>query len=108
MDHLRAVLVTSLVAISITLVPASQAMAQPLQNVFVFVPRTDSPGNDYTRIDRFTFDDCARSCDADTACNAFTCNQINSVYFLKHAANQWVTFYAWAITGIKLPSCENE
>ena len=91
-----------------TLVPASQAIAQPLQIVFVFVPRTDSPGNDYTKIDCFTFDDCARSCDADTACNAFTYNQINSVCFLKHAANQWVTFYAWAITGIKLPSCENE
>ena len=60
------------------------------------------PGNDYTRIEHFTFDECAHSCDLDTKCNAFTYNQLDDVCFLKTAVNQWVQFYAWSITGVKL------
>ncbi len=40
--------------------------------------------------------------ETDTACNAFTYNQAQNVCFLKRAASQWTTFYAWGITGIKL------
>ena len=108
MQRLRAVLVTCVLAISITLVPARQAMAQSPGNGFVFVPQADSPGNDYSRIDNFSFDECQHSCDGDTACNAFTYNQVHGVCFLKTAANQWTKFYTWAITGIKLPACEGE
>jgi hypothetical protein len=72
------------------------------ESLFVFVPEADSPGNDYSRIDHFSFEECQQSCETDTACNAFTYNQAQAVCFLKRAANQWTTFYAWAITGIKL------
>jgi hypothetical protein len=72
------------------------------ESLFVFIPRADSPGNDYTRIEHFTFDECAHSCDVDTKCNAFTYNQLNDVCFLKTAVNQWVQFYGWSITGVKL------
>jgi hypothetical protein len=72
------------------------------ESLFVFIPRADSPGNDYTRIEHFTFDECAHSCDSDTKCNAFTYNQLDDVCFLKTAVNQWVQFYAWSITGVKL------
>lgn len=83
---------------------AGPAMAQESQ--FVFVPRADSPGNDYSRIDHFSFDDCQHSCANDINCNAFTYNQLNSVCFLKSTANQWVQFYGWSITGIKVTPCE--
>ncbi len=62
------------------------------ESLFVFIPRADSPGNDYTRIEHFTFDECAHSCDLDTKCNAFTYNQLDDVCFLKTAVNQWVQF----------------
>jgi hypothetical protein len=39
------------------------------QSAFVFVPRADSPGNDYSRIEHFSFEECQHSCDADSACN---------------------------------------
>ena len=106
MQHLRAALFT-LATLLMVFIVAEPAMAQESQ--FVLVPRADSPGNDYTRIDHFSFEDCQRSCAGDTSCNAFTYNQLNGVCFLKSAANQWVQFYAWAITGIKLsPPCEGE
>ena len=68
------------------------------------VPKADSPGNDYSRIDNFSFEDCRRACANDFQCNAFTYNQAKYVCFLKTAPNQWVSLYAWAITGIKVPS----
>jgi hypothetical protein len=72
------------------------------ESLFVFIPRADSPGNDYSRIEHLTFDECAHSCDVDTKCNAFTYNQLNDECLLKTAVNQWVQFYAWSITGVKL------
>ena len=76
--------------------------ATAVESTFVFVPYADSPGNDYKKIDHFSFDDCVRAAITIRPCNAFTYNQANHVCFLKSAANQWTTFYAWAITGIKL------
>jgi hypothetical protein len=86
--------------IAITFMLASPAIAS--EREFIFVSQADSPGNDYSRIDHFTFEECQHSCEVDTACNAFTYNRAQGVCFLKRAANQWTTFYAWAITGIKL------
>jgi hypothetical protein len=100
MQHLRAVLVTCVATISITLIVAPPAIAG--YNLFVFVQQADSPGNDYSRIDHFSFDECEHSCEADTACNAFTYNQIKGVCFLKSAAAQWTMITLGAITGIKL------
>ncbi len=100
MQHLRAILVTYLAAISITFIVAGPAMAG--YNMFVFVPQADSPGNDYSRIDHFSFDEGEHSCEVDTACNAFTYNQIKQVCFLKRAAAQWTMITLGAITGIKL------
>jgi FtsZ-interacting cell division protein ZipA len=71
---------------------------------FLIIPQADSPGNDYSRIDHFSYENCRNSCEADDGCNPFTYNHAQSVCFLKRAANQWTTFYAWAITGIKLSS----
>ena len=71
---------------------------------FVILSQVDSPGNDYSRIDHFSFEDCRSSCEADDGCNAFTYNHARGVCFLKRAANQWTTFFAWASTGIKLSS----
>lgn len=68
----------------------------------VTIPQADSPGNDYATFTLFTTADCQRSCEADKACNAFTYNQARSVCFLKRAANQWMSFYPWATTGVKL------
>jgi len=70
----------------------------------VILSQADSPGNDYSRIDHFSFEDCRSSCEADDGCNAFTYNHARGVCFLKRAANQWTTFFAWASTGIKLSS----
>jgi hypothetical protein len=69
-------------------------------------PKNGLSRKDYTRIDNFSFDDCHRSCANDVNCNAFTYNQLNDVCFLKSNANQWVSFYAWAITGIKVTPCD--
>jgi mono/diheme cytochrome c family protein len=71
---------------------------------FVILSQVDSPGNDYSRIDDFSFEDCLRGCEADGRCNAFTYNHARGVCFLKRAANQWTTFFAWGTTGIKLAS----
>jgi len=57
---------------------------------------------DYSRIDHFSFENCRSSCEADDGCNAFTYNHARGVCFLKLAANQWTSFYASAISGIKL------
>jgi alpha-2-macroglobulin len=100
MQHLRAVLVTCMATISITFVVAAPAMAG--YKMFVFAQQADSPGNDYSRIDHFSFDECEHSCETDTACNAFTYNQIKGVCFLKSAAAQWTMVTLGAITGIKL------
>jgi hypothetical protein len=100
MQHLRAVVVTYAVAISITLIVAPPALAG--YSLFVFVQQADSPGNDYSRINHSSFDECEHSCETDTACNAFTYNQIKGVCFLKSAAAQWTTITLGAITGIKL------
>src|SRR5512133_2684659 len=82
--------------------PASAA-----ENKFVYIPQSDSPGNDYSRVENSSFEDCARRCDAQRQCNAFTYNQLHSVCFLKLSANRATTFYALAITGVKLsPSAQ--
>ena len=69
---------------------------------FVIIPRTDSPGNDYFRVTLFTLEDCQRNCEADKECQAFSYNQARSVCNFKRAANEWIKFYPWAITGIRL------
>ena len=99
MHHLQAVFVTCVV-VSITSMLAPPAMAG--YGSFVFVPQADSPGNDYKRIGGLSFDECVHSCDADTACNAFTYNQLKRICFLKSAAAQWTILSLGAITGIRL------
>jgi hypothetical protein len=69
---------------------------------FVMLSQSDSPGNDYSRVDHFSQEECRHSCDDDKGCNAFTYNLARGVCFLKRAANQWTNFNAWAVTGIKL------
>jgi hypothetical protein len=78
------------------------APALAAANKFVFVPQSDSPGNDYLRVEKSSFEDCAQRCDVQSQCNAFTYNQLHSVCFLKLAANRATTFFALAITGVKL------
>jgi serine protease Do len=92
--------------ISIALLLVAPALGG--QDRFVFIPRADSPGNDYLKVDNSSFDDCVRRCDAHSACNAFTYNQRHGVCFLKRSANRSTTFYAFAVTGIKLsPSLDS-
>ena len=86
--------------ISTALMLAAPAVAG--ENKFVFVPRADSPGNDLLRVSNSSFEDCARRCGAESACNAFTYNQRNGVCFLKRFANREIAFYAFAVTGLKL------
>jgi mono/diheme cytochrome c family protein len=86
--------------ISTALILAAPAVAG--ENKFVFVPRADSPGNDLLRVGNSSFEDCARRCGAESACNAFTYNQRNGVCFLKRFANREIAFYAFAVTGLKL------
>ena len=86
--------------ISATLMLAAPAMAG--ENEFVFVPRADSPGNDYLRVENSSLEECERRCDALSECNAFTYNQLHSVCSLKRSANRVTEFYAFAITGIRL------
>jgi hypothetical protein len=86
--------------ISTTLILAAPASAG--DNKFVFVPQSDSPGNDYSTVENSSFEDCAQKCDAQSQCNAFTYNQLHSACFLKLSANRATTFYALAITGVKL------
>ena len=104
MQQLQPMLVLRVAIISTPLVLAAPALAG--ENKFVFVPQSDSPGNDYLRVDNSSFDDCARRCDAQVACNAFTYNRIRGVCFLKRSANASTTFYASGITGIKLSPSE--
>jgi len=75
---------------------------------FVLISQADSPGNDYSRIDHFSFEECRSSCAADDGCNTFTYNHARGVCFLKRVANQWTNFHAWATTGIKLASPEEK
>jgi hypothetical protein len=100
MQPLRTVLVTCVATLSITFIVAPPALAG--YSLFVFVQQADSPGNDYSRINHSSFDECERSCETDTTCNAFTYNEIKGVCFLKSAAAQWTTITIGAITGIKL------
>jgi hypothetical protein len=72
------------------------------ENKFVFVPRADSPGNDHFRVDNSSLEECERRCEAQSECNAFTYNQLQSVCLLKYSANRQLTFYAFAVTGVKL------
>jgi mono/diheme cytochrome c family protein len=78
------------------------APASAGENKFVFVPRTDSPGNDLLRVNNSSSEDCARRCEADNDCNTFTYNQRHGACFLKRSANRELAFYAFAITGLKL------
>jgi hypothetical protein len=94
MEHYRRILLSC--AMTLTLAIPARA------SDFVFVPQADSSGNDYARIERFTFEECQHSCDRDKRCNAFTFNQLHGVCFLKRAASEWTSFYAGAITGIRL------
>ena len=73
---------------------------------FVMLPQADSPGNDYSRVDLSSLEECRHICDGDGGCRAFTYNLARGVCFLKRAANQWTNFNAWAITGIKLSSSQ--
>jgi hypothetical protein len=97
--------VTTFYAFAITgvkLSPSPTAATPGSGPFFVILPQADSPGNDYSRIDHFSFENCRSSCEADDGCNAFTYNHARGVCFLKLAANQWTSFYASAISGIKL------
>jgi hypothetical protein len=75
---------------------------------FVTLPQADSPGNDYSRREDFSLEECRSGCGADDGCNAFTYNHARGVCFLKRAANQWTTFRAWGTTGIKLSSSQDK
>ena len=72
--------------ISTTFMLAPPATASESQ--FVFVPRADSPGNDYLRVDNSSLEECERKCGEQGACNAFTYNQLHGVCFLKRAASR--------------------
>jgi hypothetical protein len=104
--------VTNFYAIATTgirLSPSIQPTAGASQSggpSFVIVAQADTPGNDYSRINNSSFEDCRSRCEADDGCNAFTYNHGRGVCFLKRAVNQWTTFYAWASTGIKLSRSE--
>jgi PAN domain len=99
MQPLQAFFITCVV-VSITSMLVAPAMAG--YSNFVFAQQADSPGNDYKRIGGLSFDECVHSCDADTACNAFTYNQLKRICFLKSAAAQWTIITLGAITGIRL------
>jgi hypothetical protein len=70
----------------------------------IVLSQADSPGNDYSRIDHFSLEECRNSCETDEGCNAFTYNQARGVCFLKRSASQSTNFHPWAIAGIKLSS----
>jgi hypothetical protein len=88
------------IRLSPSMLPASASRSSGPS--FVLISQADSPGNDYSRIDHFSFEECRSSCAGDDGCNAFTYNHARGVCFLKRAPNQWTNFYAWASTGIKL------
>jgi hypothetical protein len=91
---LRVALISAMVVLA--------APAKAAENEFVHIPRADSPGNDYRKLDDSSIEDCERKCAADGACNAFTYNQLQGACFLKLAANPIIKFYALATTGVKL------
>jgi hypothetical protein len=93
-------LVVACVVVSIASLLAASTRAG--YSSFVFVAQADSPGSDYRRIGGLSFDECVSTCDADTACNAFTYNQLKRICFLKSAAAQWTIITLGAITGIRL------
>ena len=70
---------------------------------FVILPQADSPGNDYSQ-NHLSLEECRSSCEVDAKCNAYSFNLARGVCFLKRSANQWTSFHAWGITGIKLSS----
>lgn len=106
MWHIRQVCIACVVVISTACILAAPSKAS--ETKFVFVPQADSPGNDYLRVDHTSLGACERNCEAQSACNAFTYNQLHGVCFLKHSVNQFTTFYAFAVTGIKLsPSTQS-
>jgi hypothetical protein len=100
MRQAKAIYVLCTAIITTTFILAAPASAG--DNNFVFVPQSDSPGNDYSRVENSSFEDCARKCDDQSECNAFTFNQLHSACFLKRSANRATTFYSLAITGVKL------
>jgi hypothetical protein len=100
MQHIQPASFLCAAIISTTCMLAAPALAD--ENKFVFVPRADCPGNDYLRVDNSSLEDCERRCDAKRECNAFTYNQLQSACLLKYSANRQLTFYAFAITGVKL------
>jgi PAN domain len=73
---------------------------------FVLLSQTDTPGNDYSRTEDSSFEDCRKSCETEERCAAFTYNHARGVCFLKRAVNQWTSFSTWAGTGIKLSPAE--
>src|SRR5262245_29753280 len=99
MQRVRSFLICTAI-ISTKLMVAAPAFAAA--NNFVLVTQSDSPGNDYLRLENSSFADCAQRCDAQSQCNAFTYNRLHSECFLKLSANRTTTFYAFGITGIKL------
>lgn len=100
MRQVKAICVLRAAVISTTLILAAPASAG--DNKFVFAPQSDSPGNDYSMVENSSFEDCARKCSDQSECNAFTYNQLHNACFLKLSANRATTFYALAITGVKL------
>src|SRR5262245_45100845 len=100
MRRVKAICVLRATIISIALFLAAPASAG--DHKFVFAPQSDSPGNDYSTVENSSFEDCAQKCDVQNQCNAFTFNQLHSECFLKLSANRATTFYAFAITGVKL------
>jgi hypothetical protein len=100
MQQVKAICVLCAVIMPTTLILAAPASAG--DNKFVFIPQSDSPGNDYSTVENSSFEECARKCDDQRECNAFTYNQLHGACFLKLSANRAITFYALATTGVKL------
>jgi len=104
----RATTFYALATTGLKLSPSMQptAGASGSEASFVMLPQADSPGNDYSRVDLPSLEECRHSCDGNDGCRAFTYNLARGVCFLKRAANRWTNFNAWAITGIKLSSSQ--
>jgi PAN domain len=99
---------TTFHALATTGVKLSPSIQPTAGASFVMLSQADSAGNDYSRVDNSSLEECRHSCEADDGCNAFTYNLARGVCFLKRATNQWASFNAWAITGIKLSSSKPE
>ena len=98
MQQIQPVGVLCAAIISTTLMLTAPGMAS--ENSFVFVPQADSPGNDYLRMDHSSLEQCARNCDAQNSCNAFTYNKLHGVCFLKRSANRSAALLKLVTTGI--------